>query len=240
MIQPAESREYFPLEFSVVAKVFMLFSLIIGSFGSTNMISNIILFSFAIIFASMQGYFALAKSYAIFFSVLGFLLLADKHYNLNGIIFSGFYTFLIWRSIPVFIASHMLVITHPGQIVFSMLNAGLPNKVTLMVVVALRFVPTVLTEIKAIMDAMRIRRLLSPLYILIHPVKTLEYIIIPLMIRSLNIADELTISAITRGVERPGKKHSYYKDETGPINIAFMFFTVIMVIYILGMGKTVW
>ena len=39
---------------------------------------------------------------------------------------------------------------------------------------------------------------------------TLEYAIVPMVFRSLKIADELASSAIVRGIESPYKKDSYY------------------------------
>lgn len=39
---------------------------------------------------------------------------------------------------------------------------------------------------------------------------TLEYAIVPMVFRSLKIADELAASAIVRGIESPYKKESYY------------------------------
>ena len=46
--------------------------------------------------------------------------------------------------------------------------------------------------------------------VLKHPMDTLEYAIVPMVFRSLKIADELAASAIVRGIESPYKKESYY------------------------------
>ena len=43
-----------------------------------------------------------------------------------------------------------------------------------------------------------------------HSMDTLEYAIVPMVFRSLKIADELAASAIVRGIESPYKKESYY------------------------------
>ena len=46
--------------------------------------------------------------------------------------------------------------------------------------------------------------------VLKHPMDTLEYAIVPMVFRSLKIADELAASSIVRGIESPYKKESYY------------------------------
>lgn len=71
--------------------------------------------------------------------------------------------------------------------------------------------PTVLAEFSDVKDAMRTRGFLrSPAQILLHPLSTLEYAIVPMVFRSLKIADELASSCIVRGIESPYKKQGYY------------------------------
>ena len=45
--------------------------------------------------------------------------------------------------------------------------------------------------------------------ILLHPLRTCEYAVIPLVIRSMTIADELAASAMTRGLDLETKRTSY-------------------------------
>ena len=45
--------------------------------------------------------------------------------------------------------------------------------------------------------------------VLLHPVKTCEYAIVPLIIRSMTISDELAASAMTRGLDLESKRTSY-------------------------------
>ena len=43
---------------------------------------------------------------------------------------------------------------------------------------------------------------------LIHPLATIEYILIPLLMRCLKVTDELAASGTTRGLELEGKRYA--------------------------------
>ena len=78
-------------------------------------------------------------------------------------------------------------------------------------IVILRFMPTMLSELADVRDAMRTRGFLrSPAHVLAHPLATLEFGVVPMVFRSLTIADELASSCIVRGIESPCAKQSYY------------------------------
>ena len=88
----------------------------------------------------------------------------------------------------------------------------IPTRIMLVLIVMLRFAPTVLHEFGEVREAMKIRGFLKSVgNVLKHPMDTLEYAIVPMVFRSLKIADELAAaSAIVRGIESPYKKESYY------------------------------
>lgn len=44
----------------------------------------------------------------------------------------------------------------------------------------------------------------------LHPLNTFEYVVVPMVFRSLKIADELAASSVVRGIESPYKKEGYY------------------------------
>ena len=45
--------------------------------------------------------------------------------------------------------------------------------------------------------------------VVLHPIKTCEYAIVPLVIRSMTISDELAASAMTRGLDLESERTSY-------------------------------
>jgi energy-coupling factor transport system permease protein len=149
------------------------------------------------------------------FKWLFFYILCHGWFAINGkygirfpspLIFS-----LLIESTPVFMSVYLLVQAPSGKLTAGLRQLPLPSKMILTVIVIIRFVPTVMSEFSDVKDAMRTRGFLrSPARILMHPLATLEYAIVPMVFRSLKIADELASSCIVRGIESPYKKHGYY------------------------------
>ena len=69
-------------------------------------------------------------------------------------------------------------------------------------VVMFRYIPTLGIEYRQIKNAMAIRGI-SDTYLkrIVHPVRTVEYILVPLLMRCLKVTDELAASGTTRGLE---------------------------------------
>ena len=45
--------------------------------------------------------------------------------------------------------------------------------------------------------------------------KRQEYVLVPFLLRVLQLADQLSVSAVARGAERPGVRGSYYEQRAG-------------------------
>lgn len=114
-----------------------------------------------------------------------------------------------------------------GKLTASLRKLPLPTKAMLVLIVMLRFAPTVILEFGEVREAMKIRGFLRSIgTVLRHPLATLEYAIVPMVFRSLKIADELSASAIVRGIESPYKKQSYYVSRIMPLDMIIMLFTI--------------
>ena len=70
--------------------------------------------------------------------------------------------------------------------------------------------------------SMKNRNLTNIKQIIKTPAKTCEYVLIPLLVRILMIADQLSVSAIARGCESPGIRSSYYENRVGIADIFLM------------------
>lgn len=74
----------------------------------------------------------------------------------------------------------------------------------------LRFFPTFSEEIHNIYDAMKLRGIaLSWKNVFTRPMLILEAITIPIVMRSASIAEELSASAVTRGIDNPAQRTSF-------------------------------
>ena len=97
-----------------------------------------------------------------------------------------------------------------SDFVTSMQNMHLPKGIIITLAVVFRYLPTLREEFRYITNTMKLRGVgVNMKNILFHPLKTSEYAIVPLIIRSITIADELAASAMTRGLDLETERTSY-------------------------------
>ncbi len=100
--------------------------------------------------------------------------------------------------------------TRIGDFITAMENMHAPKGITITLAVAFRYIPTVKQEFYYIKNTMKLRGIgITPKNIVLRPLKTIEYAIVPLIIRYFTIADELSASAMTRGLDLETKRVSY-------------------------------
>lgn len=63
-----------------------------------------------------------------------------------------------------------------------------------------------------------------------HPLRTVEYVVVPLIFRSIKVGDELAAAAIVRGVENTGKKQSYYETKMSKTDIVILTISLLLLI----------
>ena len=116
------------------------------------------------------------------------------------------------RVLPVAaFAAVCLATTHSGEFVCALQKMGFSSKLTVSLCVALRFVPTLAREFKAVGEAMRIRGMVSsPLAVATHPASTVEHLMVPVIGRVGIIADELGNAVVARGADTARERSSYY------------------------------
>ena len=151
-------------------------------------------------------------------------------------IFSEFYVLIFWSLSPVILVSWDLITTPPGKISAFLSRIHTPTPVILGVLVVFRFFPTIKLEFRSVCLSMKNRNLTDIKEILRTPVISCEYVLIPLLIRILMIADHLSVSAIARGAENPGIRSSYYESSIGITDIFVMFFWTVLISVYLWVG----
>lgn len=98
-----------------------------------------------------------------------------------------------------------------GKLIASLNRMKIPKYATLSLAVLFRFMPTIIREYHAIRETQKFRGIgVSLVKTLLSLPRTLEYIMIPMLIRTSKVADELTASAQVRGVKLEGKCSSYH------------------------------
>lgn len=106
---------------------------------------------------------------------------------------------------------YLVASTTSGQLIAALTRMRLPRAVIVPVTVMLRYVPTAVADLRAIFDTMRLRGVApSAGRVLLHPGRTVEFILVPLLASSTRIADDLTASGLVRGLGKRGQRTSIW------------------------------
>ena len=102
------------------------------------------------------------------------------------------------------LAGLVISTTRVGEFLSAMARLRVPKKLTIPIAVMLRYLPAIREDWHFIKDAMRLRDV-SPTLIgfLKAPGMTVNCIYVPLLTAASKAADELSIAAVTRGIENP-------------------------------------
>lgn len=203
-------------DFAIPVKLCAVLSAILCVFltADTSATWIVVLASFGYIAA--QRKWRTFWTYAVFYGVLNLLLFLMRQYGLRMWILSEFHVFVFWLMTGVFIVSWNLMTSPPGSISAFLSRIRVPSGVILGVLVVFRFFPTMKTELRGVRESMHNRGLTAAAQLLRHPAATFEYMLVPMLMRCLQIADQLSVSAVSRGIETPGVRTSYY---AAPIRI---------------------
>ena len=97
-----------------------------------------------------------------------------------------------------------------GSLMAALQKLHFPKAAGIAVATVLRFFPTILGEYRAIRSSQRFRGIgVGVVHTLTHLPSTVEYILIPLILRTTRVAEELSASMTVRGVRFSGETVSY-------------------------------
>jgi energy-coupling factor transport system permease protein len=110
---------------------------------------------------------------------------------------------LLFRLIPLYMAYSILVEkTAMNELIAALEQLRVPKMLIIPLTVVYRYIPTVRYEIAHINDSLKMRGLEpSVMGLLLHPVMTIEKFMIPLLVRSSKLADELSAAALCKGLD---------------------------------------
>lgn len=110
--------------------------------------------------------------------------------------------------LPIFMAGILLMkTTSVSEFMLSFERMHLSNKLIIPLSVMFRFIPTISEEWHSIRDAMRFRGIgISVRSVLTKPMMTLEYTMVPLLMSTATIADELAAASLSRGLDADIKR----------------------------------
>lgn len=95
--------------------------------------------------------------------------------------------------------------TTVGEFVCGLRRMRVPETVIIPCMVVIRFFPTLREDYRQIRNAMALRGIAAgPAGLLRHPAQSLEYILMPLLMNSNNVAQDLSVAALTKGIGLSG------------------------------------
>ena len=143
------------------------------------------------------------KSGAAFIILLTLPMLLVPHLPVTagGILYM--FAVYIRKLIPCFMLGSLLIrTTKVSTFLAAISRLHLPKGFTIALSITLRYFPTMTEEWGFIKDAMSLRGIsASPAGLLFHPVRTMEYVYVPMLVSASKISDEITQAAITRGID---------------------------------------
>lgn len=108
--------------------------------------------------------------------------------------------YLIRFVVAIGVGTHLIATTSPTQLNAAFRAWRIPRPISVTLAVMLRFFPVVATEATAVLDAMRLRGLTGSSGFLRHPILSMERFTVPMIAASLRASEDLSASAILRGL----------------------------------------
>jgi len=114
--------------------------------------------------------------------------------------------------------------TSPNDLAKSLESLKVPSPITFVFTTAMRFIPTLIKEVKTILDSIKLRGLeVCWKDVLKNP----RFIFIPLTIRMISLSDELAMAAESRGFGSSSRRTSLRELKFGKGDYIFLLITVI-------------
>ncbi|QOX64887.1 energy-coupling factor transporter transmembrane protein EcfT [Anoxybacterium hadale] len=216
-------------------KLIMLFAvnlvLVSGGYDGLSGAVRQILAVLPFLLLIMEGGVRTALIYFIFIAaaISGETFLVQKTEgiaNLLIVIFSG----MITRFVPGLVMGYYVVSTTKiAEFVAALERMRIPKKIIIPFAVMMRFFPTAAEELAAIRDAMRMRGIGLGGN---RPAAMLEYRLVPMLMCTVKIGEELSAAALTRGLGKPVRR-------TNICRIGFRLTDWLLILFSLG-ALSVW
>lgn len=137
--------------------------------------------------------------YMFFF--LANMLLTQNPIPIISMMFTTlFLTFL--RVYPIYLSLILLVKrAKMDEILYTLEGLKVPKTFILPLAVVYRYIPTISYEIKLVKESLKIRGISTSIMVcVLHPIRSTEYFMIPLLIRSGKLSEELAAASLCKGL----------------------------------------
>lgn len=130
---------------------------------------------------------------------------------------------------------YAIKLTHSGEWISLFKKWHFPKFFIVPFSVIFRFFPTAREDYRQIRNAMAFRGIeRGPVAFVKQPIQTFEFILIPLLMNASQVAQDLTISALTKGLSIPGKQTSIINLRMTKIDFIYMVIALVPIIIYVG------
>lgn len=194
-------------------------------FYTVNDIFNLLIVLTFSVFYALNGFVKQGlKTFLTYFILINI----NYIFNLksNNYVLNMFFTLIVivkFFFLPFMAGKFLIRTSDVGSILTSMDKIKIPKVVSIPIAVMFRFFPSFKEERRNIKLAMRIRGVTPK-----NPLKYLEYVAIPVITISLNIADDISKLAETKCIAMPCQKVRYNEVKPGLADIVFLSIIVLI------------
>ncbi|MDR2202192.1 MAG: energy-coupling factor transporter transmembrane protein EcfT [Clostridiales bacterium] len=210
------------LHIHVHVKLFLIVLTVVLTAVSSHKYFTPLAFAAVLIFALAQGYFKAAGYNGCFYGLFVGIVFMYNAFGWGDRIVSRYIFVIAANAMPSFFACYVFALTPPSEIASGLNGLRFPKSTGVAVVTLFRYFPTVGAETRAVRENMRVRGLGGLRQYLLHPMRSFICVLIPLLIRALGVAEQLSVSAVTRGAESKTARHSLYEKRFGIADAAWL------------------
>ena len=175
------------------------------------------------------GIYLLFTIYEVFFAHTVTLQVVDSFLLLTALMFKTLY-------FPLCAGMALVSSSKVSELICFLRSVRLPKKMIIVLAVLYRFFPVLLTDYKLIRNSLKMKGIgVSRGYYLLHLIKFFEYIFVPYVIISTNIANELSVSCLCRGIDNEEKPTSYIELKFSKTDYFVMVVVTMIFCYIMLM-----
>lgn len=223
-------QEKYPFDFvDIRIRLILLVIVSVTALALKSELAMLVCLGYMWVWLSMFGCFRKAVSYTLAYIILWGILYVLKDVRYLGNL--PLLTVYIRRLLLPVMAAAPIMTAPTGRLIASLNRMKLPKAATLSLAVLFRFMPTLSQEYRSIRDAQKFRGIGSSFWETIkHPFLTIEYILIPMMIRTSKVADELSASAQVRGMKLEGECSSFYEVKLKPMDWCVLLVGMLLIL----------
>lgn len=174
------------------------------SFFISDTILLFVILSFSFLLYIYSRIYKKAFYFLAFFSLLlgleyGMVKISD--YDLVFALYMMIF-FLSRMTLIAMFGAYITRTTKISEMIEALNRMKVPRSISIPFSVLLRFAPTMGYELKALRENMRIRGVIkNKFFVLRNPIKYAAYMLVPLLMRMIKVSDELSASALIRGLD---------------------------------------